>query len=256
MFGLLAHGGEGVPSLVSSWSFEPFQIVPTAIVALLYARRARTLALRGTPVPLWRQWLFWTGIALVLLALASPIDALGEDSFFFFHMTQHVILGDLAPLCFVAGLTGQVLRPILAWHWVDRLRVLAHPLIALPLWAVDLYFWHIPFFYDAALHHDSVHALEHFCFFTFGCFMWAPVVETLPAPAWFGTSWKIAYIFAVRLIETILGNIFIWSNSAFYTVYRHAPEWGITPVHDLNLRGGAVNAGGSLGSTARPVVLV
>ena len=41
--------------------------------------------------------------------------------------------------------------------------MLAHPLVALPIWAVDLYVWHIPFLYDAALHHDAVHALEHFC---------------------------------------------------------------------------------------------
>jgi putative membrane protein len=234
------------PSLFSPWSFDPLQVVPTVVVALLYLRRTRTLAAEGRPVPAWRQVTFWTGIFLVFLALNSPIDAVGEEHFFFVHMTQHVLLGDLAPLCFVAGLTGQVLRPILAWHWVDRLRVLAHPLVALPLWAVDLYLWHIPYLYDAALHHNSVHALEHFCFFTFGCLMWAPVVETLPAPEWFGTGWKIGYIFVVRLIETILGNVFIWSNNAFYSVYRHPPEWGITPVHDLNLGGIVMMAEGSV----------
>jgi len=100
-----------------------------------------------------------------------------------------------------------------------------------------------------------VHALEHFCFFTFGCLMWEPVVETLPAPAWFGTGPKIAYIFAVRLIETILGNIFIWSNAAFYSVYRHAPEWGITPSHDLNLGGIVMMAEGSLVTLAALVWL-
>ncbi len=91
-----------------------------------------------------------------------------------------------------------------------------------------------------------MHALEHLCFFTFGCLMWEPVVETLPAPAWFGTGMKFAYIAVVRLLETILGNIFIWSSSAFYSVYRHAPEWGITPVHDLNLGGVVMMAEGSL----------
>jgi len=234
------------PSLLTPWTLDPLQIVPTVVVALLYLRRTRTLAGQGRPVPAWRQFVFWTGIALVILALNSPVDSLGEEHFFFMHMTQHVILCDLAPLCFVAGLTGPVLRPILAWHWVDRLRILAHPLVALPLWALDLYFWHIPYLYDAALHHDAVHALEHFCFFTFGCLMWAPVVETLPAPAWFGTGWKIGYIFAVRLIETVLGNIFIWSSSAFYSVYRHPAEWGITPVHDLNLGGIVMMAEGSV----------
>src|SRR3954454_17957219 len=165
MFGLLADAGAGVPSLASSWSFEPYQIVPTAIVGVLYARRARALRERGTPVPLWRQWLFWTGIALVLVALVSPVDAYGEDSFFFVHMLQHVILGELAPLCFVAGLTGPILRPVLALRFVDRLRILRPPPVALPSWLPSLYVWPIPFLYEAALEHPVVHALEHVCFF-------------------------------------------------------------------------------------------
>jgi len=234
------------PSLLSPWSFEPLQVVPTVVVAVLYTRRTRTLAREDRPVPGWRRTMFWIGIALVVLALNSPIDSLGEEHFFFLHMTQHVLLGDLAPLCFVLGMNGRILRPVLAFPVVERLRVLAHPFVALPLWAVDLYVWHIPTLYDAALHHDSIHALEHFCFFTAGCLMWEPVVETLPGPAWFGTAAKLGYIAAVRLIETVLGNIFIWSSSAFYSPYRHAPEWGIAPVHDLNLGGIVMMAEGSI----------
>jgi cytochrome c oxidase assembly factor CtaG len=83
-------------------------------------------------------------------------------------------------------------------------------------------------------------------FFTCGCLMWEPVVETLPAPEWFGTGMKLGYIAVVRLIETVLGNIFIWSNTAFYSVYRHPPEWGLTPVHDQNLGGIVMMAEGSL----------
>src|SRR4051794_28698142 len=234
------------PSLLSPWTLEPLQIAPTVIVAALYLKRTRTLAAQGRPVPAWKQWMFWTGIALTIVALNSPVDALGEEHFFFLHMTQHVILGDLAPLCFMLGLTGQILRPVLQYSVVEKLRVLAHPAVALPVWAIDLYVWHIPYLYDAALHHDAIHAFEHFCFFTAGCLMWEPVVETLPAPVWFGTGMKFAYIASVRLLETILGNVFIWSSSAFYTVYRHAPEWGITPVHDLNLGGVVMMAEGSL----------
>jgi len=225
------------PSLFTPWSFEPLQTIPTVLAAIVYLRRTRSLAGRGQPVSRARQASFWTGIALVVLALNSPIDHLGEEHFFFLHMLQHVILGDLAPLCFVVGLTGPLLRPVLKFKLAERLRVLAHPFVALPLWAADLYIWHIPFLYDAALHHAPVHALEHFLFFTCGCLIWEPVVETLPAPAWFGTGVKIGYIVVVRLIETVLGNVFIWSSSAFYSVYRHAPEWGITPAHDLNLGG-------------------
>jgi cytochrome c oxidase assembly factor CtaG len=234
------------PSLLTPWSFEPLQIVPTVIVAVLYLRRARTLARRGQPVPRWRQAMFWTGIGLTVIALNSPVDSLGEEHFFFMHMLQHVIIGDLAPLCFVLGMTGPLLRPVLALPVVDRLRVLAHPLIALPLWAVDLYIWHVPFFYDAALHHNVVHAMEHLMFFTFGCLMWEPVIETLPAPEWFGTGVKLGYVAAVRLIEAVLGNVFIWSSSAIYSVYRHPPQWGITPAHDVNLGGVVMMAEGSI----------
>src|SRR5919202_6129898 len=149
------------PSILTSWRFEPLQLLPTLLVAVLYARRVRTLRRRGTPVERWRPWLFGLGIGLVLLALVSPIDAFGEEEFLSFHMLQHVLLGDLAPLALVSGLSGPILRPVLSFHWVNRLRVLAHPFLALPLWAVDLYVWHLPPLYQGALHHDSLHAAQH-----------------------------------------------------------------------------------------------
>lgn len=235
----------GSPSLFTPWTFDPLQVVPTVLVAVLYLKRTQTLAARGQPVRRWKLVSFWTGIALSVLALDSPIDALGEEHFFFVHMLQHVILGDLAPLCFVAGLSGPILQPVLKLPFVERLRVLSHPLVALPVWAASLYIWHIPLLYDGALHHDSLHALEHFFFFTCGCLIWEPVVETLPAPAWFGTGVKIGYIFLVRLVETVLGNVFMWTNDMFYSTYRHVPEWGITPEHDLNLGGIVMMAEGS-----------
>jgi cytochrome c oxidase assembly factor CtaG len=227
-----------IASIATSWNLEPLQLAPTLLVSYAYLRRTRTLARRGQPVPGWRQFLFWLGIVLVILALNSPIDELGEQHFFWVHMTQHVLLGDLAPLCFVAGLTGPVLRPVLAVRPFEKLRALTHPFVALPLWAVNLYVWHIPFLYEAALHHSAIHALEHTMFFTFGAFMWSPVVETLPAPAWFGTGWKLGYIALVRVVETVLGNVFIWSSHVFYSTYRNVhPLWGISPVHDQNLAG-------------------
>jgi putative membrane protein len=234
-------------SAFTTWNLEPLQLIPTLVVSLLYLRRTRTLARRGQPVPGWRQFSFWLGIFLVVVALNSPVDAIGEQDFFFVHMTQHILLGDLAPLCFVAGLTGPVLRPVLALPGFDKLRTLTNPLVALPIWAVTLYVWHLPVLYQAALHHDALHALEHFMFFAGGCLMWSPVLETLPAPEWFGTGWKLGYIAAVRILETILGNVFIWSNTSFYSWYRERlPKYGISAVHDQNLAGVVMMVEGSL----------
>jgi putative membrane protein len=235
------------PSLLTSWTFEPLQLVPLAALTFLYARRVRTLRRRGAAPPRWRVWSFGTGVALLFVALASPIDAFGEEQFLSFHMVQHVLLGDLAPLAMVAGLTGPILRPALSIHWVNSLRGLAHPFVALPLWAVDLYVWHLPPLYQGALHHDAVHALQHLCFFTFGALMWAPVIEVLPAPAWFGTGAKLGYIVVVRLLETVLGNVFLWAGSVFYPFYEHPVEkWGISPLSDQGIAGGVMMIEGSL----------
>jgi cytochrome c oxidase assembly factor CtaG len=233
-------------SIATQWNLEPFQLVPTLLVSFAYLRRTQTLARRGQPVPGWRRFLFWLGIALVILALNSPIDELGEQHFFFVHMFQHVVLGDLAPLCFVAGLTGPVLRHVLALRPVERLRFLTHPFVALPLWTVDLYVWHLPVLYNATLHNSALHALEHLMFFTAGGLMWSPVLETLPAPVWFGTGWKLGYIAIVRMFETILGNVFIWSGSLFYSAYRGTQLWGIGAVHDQNLGGVVMMAEGGI----------
>jgi cytochrome c oxidase assembly factor CtaG len=244
---LLAHGGGHVLPGLTSWTWDPFQLVPTALAAYLYYRRCQSLARRGTPVPAWRRWMFGTGIAIAFLAFASPVHVLGERDFFFFHMLQHVLLGDLAPLFLVAGLTGPVLRPVLALPVVERLRILAHPLVALPLWALNLYLWHLPVLYEAALHHDSLHALQHALFFVGGCLMWMPVFETLPEPEWFGTGAKLGYVALVRLIELPLGNLFFWSGSSFYSTYRHGSDlWALSPVQDQGYAGAVMMGEGSL----------
>jgi cytochrome c oxidase assembly factor CtaG len=226
------------------FNFEPLQLAPIVLLSFAYGRRALTLGRTGTPVPRWKQACWWTGIVLLLAALASPIDELAEEKLFAFHMLQHVLIGDLAPLALLAGLNGPLLRPVL--RWLHRLRFLAHPLVALPLWAANLALWHLPFFYEAALHHDAVHALEHASFFTGGAIMWMPVVETLPAPEWFGTAAKLGYIVVVRLFTTVLGNVFLWAGTVFYPFYERRGAWGISPLHDQGLAGTVMMIEGSL----------
>ena len=203
---------------MGDWTLDPLQLAPLVFVGVAYGVRARTLARRGTPVGRWRIALFTLGLLLLLVAIVSPVAQLGEERFSF-HMLQHILLGDLAPLALLAGLTGPLLRPVLALRPVQALRVLAHPLVALPLWIANLVFWHLPFAYEAAIRNDLVHALEHLSFFTAGVVMWMPVLETLPAPAWFGSAAKLGYIVVVRLVSTLIANVFLWSGEIFYAPY-------------------------------------
>jgi cytochrome c oxidase assembly factor CtaG len=229
---------------VTHWTLEPLQVVPVLLLGALYARRVHTLRGRGQAPPGWRIGLFALGIVLLLVALASPIDYYVERSFGV-HMTQHILLGDLAPLAILGGLTGPILRPLL--RVVHPLRRIFHPLAALGLWALNLYVWHLPVLYEAALRHDAVHALEHICFFTGGVLMWTPVLETLPMPEWFGTGAKLGYVAVVRVVSTVLGNVFIWPNSVFYPFYEGvARPFGMSAIDDQRLAGSVMMIEGSL----------
>ena len=104
----------------------------------------------------------------------------------------------------------------------------------------------MPFAYEGALHHDAVHALEHALFFGCGALMWAPVLEVLPGPTWFGTGAKMGYVVVVRLIESVLGNVFVWSGTVFYSFYEHPAErWGISPLGDQGIAGSVMMIEGS-----------
>lgn len=234
-------------SLLTSSAFEPLQLAPVALVALAYGVRARTLARRGQPVPAFRIVLFALGVVLLLVAVASPVAAVAEEELFAAHMVQHLLLGDLAPLCLLAGLTGPVLRPVLALPGVMRLRVLANPFVALPVWAVNLGLWHLPALYEGSVGNGALHALQHVCFLSAGIVLWLPVLETLPAPEWFGTGWKLAYIVCVRLVGTLLGNVFVWGGGPFYEVYADGDDYlGLSPEADQSLAGSIMMLEGSL----------
>ena len=212
------------------------QLGPLALVAALYARRVHTLAAAGRPVARARQWCMYGGCAVIALALTG----LGgpSEELLYAHMIEHLLLGDVAALLIVLGLTGPVLAPILRIGIFDRLRALAHPAVAFPLWAADLYVWHLPYLYQAALRHAGVHALEHAMFLAFGVNMWMCLFGPLPMPAWFGNLGRLFYIVAVRLTGTILGNIFLWSGSAFYPYYNRGDAvYHLSPVADQNLAG-------------------
>ena len=234
-------------SLLTSWTLDPVQLAPAVVLGVAYGVRARTLARSGRSVPAWRIALFALGLVLLVLAVASPLAAAGEEELFSAHMAQHLLLGDLAPLCLLAGLTRPLLQPLLAVLPTRKLRHLSNPLVALPLWTINLALWHLPLLYEGAVRHDALHAVEHISFFTAGIVVWLPVLETLPAPEWFGTGAKLAYIVCVRLVDTVLGNVFVWGGAAFYAVYEGGDELlGLSPEADQSLAGALMMLEGSL----------
>lgn len=218
-------------------AFAPLELLPLLVAAALYAKRSLTLAAKGRPVPLWRQLCFAAGLLTITVATVSPVAHIAEE-LVIAHMVEHLMLGDVATLLLVLGLTGPLLQPILAIPIFDRLRILAHPLVAFPLWALNFYSWHVPALYDAAYGGAFLHLVEHSSFIFFGCLMWMPIFGPLPKPSWFNAAWKVGYVIAVRFAGAILGNVLMWSGTVLYPKYAAGEAyWGISPLADQSTAG-------------------
>jgi putative membrane protein len=218
-------------------AFAPVEVFPITIGGVAYWARVRSLSWDGRSVPLWRQACFGSGLLLIAVALFSPIGHI-SDELVIAHMVEHLLIGDVASLLIVLGLTKSLLQPILSIKLFNRLQVLTHPLVALPLWMLNFYFWHIPAIYDAAYGTAPLHALEHTTFLAFGCLMWMPIFGPLPKPEWFTAAWKVGYVFAVRFAGAILGNVLMWSDSVLYPIYGKGERfWGISPIADQSTAG-------------------
>jgi cytochrome c oxidase assembly factor CtaG len=218
-------------------TFVPLEVIPITIAAVLYWHRAMVLAWDDRAVPAWRQICFGSGLATIAIALFSPLGHISEE-LVIAHMGEHLLIADIATLLLVLGLTKSLLQPVLAIRLFNRLQVLAHPAVSLPLWALNLYFWHIPALYQDAYGTAPVHALEHASFLFFGVLMWMPVFGPLPKPAWFGAGWKVAYVIAARFVGAILGNVLMWSGTILYPVYAAGERyWNISPQADQSTAG-------------------
>ena len=197
-----------------------------------YELRCRTLARAGRPVPSWRRACFAAGILVFLVAVLPPLDTL-SDQLLVAHMAEHLLIGDIASLLVVLGLTGPVLAPALRVRWIARLRVFTHPVVAVVCWAASFYAWHLPAAYQFALRNAAIHALQHACFFAFGFCVWMALLGPLPKPRWFGNAARLVYIIAVRLVGTVLANALMFGGTVFYPYYRHGDAlWHIRPLGD------------------------
>jgi cytochrome c oxidase assembly factor CtaG len=224
------HLGEFLPPLLAGGVYVP-----------LYAKRAWTLRREGRPVPWWRITSFVGAVVVVVAVQLPPLDTIA-DEVLLAHRIQHRSLGDICSLFIVLGLTGSMLAPLLHWRVTRPLRRLTNPIVALALWAINLYTWHLPLFYQLAIRHDLIHALEHACLLWFGVILWLAVLGPLPKPAWFEGWGGVGYVTGIRFAGALLGNVFIWAQTVFYPVYTQSDgRWGLSPVSDQNLAGGAMD---------------
>ncbi|MEA2439837.1 MAG: hypothetical protein QOH76_1261 [Thermoleophilaceae bacterium] len=229
---------------VIRWTFDPAILLSLALWTGVYIwrfRQARQEA-KGRGAGARQAAAFAACILVLLIALVSPVDALGEQYLFSMHMTQHILIGDIAPLLLLLALSRVIMRPATRrlQSIEKRLGPFASPITFIVLWLGLLYFWHIPALYNAALEHPFVHALEHVSFFTAGVMVWWPLIQPVPMRHRLSGLGTFAYIGGAKIGLGLLGLFLTWSSVVAYSFYEHVPRiWGLSAVQDQQV-GGAI----------------
>jgi len=202
---------------------------PSAEAILLAPALAIGLALasRGGPISRPRLVAGVLGIALVFAAFVTQLQPLATHTFLWAHLLQNVVLAEWAPALLVLAVPPRVAERAAGFP-------LFRPFVALPLWLVAYYTWHLPWIYDAALRHPHLLLhVEHLTYLAAGICVWWPVVHgKAPAGA------KAAYLFAAFVLASPLGLLLALIPRAIYPFYAHAPRtWGPGPLADQQIAG-------------------
>jgi cytochrome c oxidase assembly factor CtaG len=166
-------------------------------------------------------------LVLVFAAFASELQPLALHTFLWAHLLQNVVLAEWAPALLVLAIPPSLGRRAARF-------ALFRPVVALPVWLVTYFVWHLPWIYDAALRrpHTILH-VEHLTYLVAGVALWWPIVRGAQ-----NAGAKALYLFAAFVLASPLGLVLALIPRPIYGFYTHAPRtWGPRPLADQQIAG-------------------
>jgi putative membrane protein len=251
-----AHDSAGLVShlppelLWRKWNVDPLVLAPLLLALGIYAGGLRKLwgaAGSGHGVTWFQALSFALGMAVLCVALVSPLDALG-DTLLSAHMAQHGLLVAVAPPLLLVGKSGIVFIWAFAsgwrknflrsagWRLLARVAdTLSQPLRAAVLHGLTFWVWHAPAVFDAAVARYAVHVVEHLSFFVTALLFWRAILDAR-SPRRAGAALCVA--FATLVHSGLLGALITMAPYPLYAWYsgRTLP-WGLSPLEDQQLAG-------------------
>jgi cytochrome c oxidase assembly factor CtaG len=242
-----------VSYLTGHWSFDPFLVV-AAVIAGWHEVGLRRLARRSraerTRERRRRSVWFYAGLAVLLLAVESPVDYWADD-YFFAHMIQHLLLMFAAPSLVVAGAPWQPLLGALPGRSGRRVtrgvltvrplraagQVLLRPWVSVGLFNAVMLLWHLPGPYDLAQDNAVVHIwVMHGSFFAAGVLFWLQFIGSPPFRRRMPLVSQAAALLGTNFVMIgIAMTLSIFTRGPVYPVYQHVPGVTLPPFADQQI---------------------
>jgi cytochrome c oxidase assembly factor CtaG len=236
-------------SLWRAWSFQPVVIGGGLVAIAFFLHGWRRLRRRRADLAPWtRIPLFVAGVIVTVLAIVSPIDAIGERYLQSVHMLQHVLIADLGIALTVVAVRGplsvfflprDLLVPLARVVWLRQLlRFLLRPGTSYAVWVLVLVSWHIPRFYEAALHHRFWHDVMHLSFIVGGLLVWTQIIDPSRHHR-LTLNERLGYTALVFWTGQIMAYVLLFDFSPLFPTYVDEPRrlLGLSPLTDQKLAG-------------------
>jgi cytochrome c oxidase assembly factor CtaG len=222
--------------IASCWAPDPIAVGACVAAGV-------TLAIGRRKPSRVRAFPFAAAVAVLVLALASPIGQLADGYLFSAHMLQHLMLVLVVPPLAMMGL-----QPLLAARPPSRIgRFVLRPVVAWGLGVGAMWLWHERALCDAAIQSALVHRVQEISLLAMGTAFWVPVLAPrdearLPPLA------GVLYLFTACVACTLLGILITFSPVRVCSVFAHPVDglgvmplvrdgWGLSAERDQQIGG-------------------
>lgn len=248
----VAHGASApeprLPDVLLAWSFDPLAVGLIAIAggAYLWAVRRVNRSHPGNPHRPHRTWCFLGGLAVIAVALMSPIEAY-EGVLFSVHMVQHMLLQLLAAPLLLAGApitlalrasSPPARRRLLSILQSRIVHAISFPLVAWVAFAAVNWGWHFSDLYNQALENVALHYFQHATLLGAALLFWWPVIGADPSPWRMPYPARLFYLFLALPQSSFLGIAIMDAPQVLFSHYvTNLRDWGMSPLEDQQLGG-------------------
>jgi cytochrome c oxidase assembly factor CtaG len=257
--------------LLTRWEIPWIVTSELALTGWIYVRGWRRIRkTRLALFPFWRLACFLGGIAVLFIAVASPLDTF-SDSLLFMHMAQHFVLMSIAPPLIVLGApVVPMLRGLPRWMIPKLLRplfrsgvlpvagrFLTRPRVAWLAMNAAYVGWHIPRAYEFALASENWHNFEHACFFFTNLMFWWPILQPWPSGALPSRWVLIPYLLLADIVNTGVSAFLCFAGRPLYPSYEAITRpFGLSALNDQVAAGAFMWVCGSMVYLIPAIVIV